>query len=157
MSNHDDTSSAPSLPRWFLSAAGVFGSIVLIMAVLGVAYWSSRPTQAVDQEIVAARAQNLSDVQAKQADLYNNYSWADQKKGIVRIPVKEAMGLIAAQLDESTRNKPEAPARMTLAASPDGFTPPAPFVAPAPAPAAASVPAATSSTPAASTPAASAP
>jgi len=65
--------------------------------------------------------------------------------------VKEAMGLIAAQLDESTRNKPEAPARMTLAASPDGFTPPAPFVAPAPAPAAAS------STPAASTPAASAP
>jgi len=141
MSNHDEPTSAPSLPRWFLSAAGVVGSIVIIMAVLGVAYWSSRPTQTVDQDIVAERARNLSDVQSKQADLYNNYSWTDQKKGIVRIPVKDAMALLAAQLDQSTRNKPEAPARLTLAASPAGFTPPAPFVA-TPAPAAGSASAA---------------
>jgi hypothetical protein len=103
----------------------------------------------VDQEIVAERAANLADVQAKQADLYNNYTWVDQKKGIVRIPVKDAMGLMAAQLDQATRDKQEAPARMTLAASPAGFTPPAP---PAPA---ASAPAANSFTPApASAPAA---
>jgi len=155
MSKHDDSPAAPSLPSWFLSAAGVAGSIVIIMAVLGVAYWSSRPTQSVDQSIVAERAQNLSDVQAKQADLYNNYSWVDQKKGVVRIPVKEAMGLIAAQLDEATRSKPEVPARMTLAASPDGFTPPAPL-APVAAPAAASTPATTPApaSAAASTPAA---
>jgi hypothetical protein len=151
MSDHDNTTPAPTLPSWILSAAGVAGSIVIIMAVLGVAYWSSRPTQTVDQEIVAERLANLSDVQAKQADLYNNYTWVDQKKGIVRIPVKDAMGLIAAQLDQATRDKPEAPARMSLAASPAGFTPPAP-----PAPAApAAAPAANSSTPApASAPAA---
>jgi pyridoxine/pyridoxamine 5'-phosphate oxidase len=153
MSDHEPTSPAPTLPNWILSAAGVVGSIVIIMAVLAVAYWSSRPAQTVDQEIVAERTANLSDVQAKQADLYNNYSWVDQKKGIIRIPVKDAMGLIAAQLDQATRDKPAAPARMTLAASPAGFTPPAP---PAPAaPAAASAPAANSSTPApASAPAA---
>jgi hypothetical protein len=145
MSNHDETPSGPSLPCWFLSAAGVVGSIVIIMAVLGVAYWSSQPTQTVDQSIVADRQQNLAEVQSKQADLYNNYSWVDQKKGVVRIPVKDAMGLMAAQLDEATRSKPEAPARMTLAASPAGFTPPAPMVAtPAPVPAAASASAAAS-------------
>jgi hypothetical protein len=157
MSNHDATPSAPTLPSWFMSAAGVLGSIVIIMAVLGVAYWSSRPTQAVDQDIVAERLRNLSDVQAKQTDLYNNYSWVDQKKGIVRIPVTDAMGLLAAQLDQATRDKPEAPARMTLAASPAGFTPPAPVTAPAPAaastpsatPAAAAAPATDTTTPAA--------
>jgi len=150
MSNHDETPSAPSLPRWFLSAAGVVGSIVIIMVVLGVAYWSSQPTQAVDQDIVAERARNLSDVQAKQADLYNNYSWVDQKKGIVRIPVKDAMGLLTAKLDQATRNQPEAPARLTLAASPAGFTPPAP-AAPPPA-AVPTTPAATSAPAAASAP-----
>ena len=148
MSEPHDTPPAFTLPSWFLSAAGVVGSIVIIMVVLAVAYWSSQPTQTVDQEIVAERAQNLSDVQAKQADLYNNYSWVDQKKGIVRIPVKDAMGLVAAKFDQATRGQPEAPARMTLAASPAGFTPPAPAAATAtvaaPAPPAASAPAAAS-------------
>jgi hypothetical protein len=145
MSNHDDTRPAPSLPNWLFSAAGVAGSIVIIMAVLGVAYWSSQPTQAIDQEIVAERARNLSEVRSKQDDLYNNYSWVDQKKNIVRIPVKEAMGLLVAQLDQATRNQPEAPARLTLAASPAGFTPPAPAAPaiPVPAPAAASASAST--------------
>ena len=126
MSDHDETPSKITLPRWFFSAAGVLGSIVIIMVVLAVAYNVSRPTETVDADIVAQRRKVLADVQAAQADLYNNYSWVDQKKGVVRIPVAEAVKIEAAKLDTLTRGEPEPPARLSLAASPAGFTPPAP-------------------------------
>jgi hypothetical protein len=126
MSDHAETPSKITLPRWFFSAAGVLGSIVIIMVVLAVAYNVSRPTETVDADIVAQRRKVLADVQAAQADLYNNYSWVDQKKGVVRIPVAEAVKIEAAKLDTLTRGEPEPPARLSLAASPAGFTPPAP-------------------------------
>jgi len=144
MSDHDETPSKVTLPRWFFSAAGVFGSIVIIMVVLAVAYNFSRPVATVDADIVAQRKKTLADVQATQSDLYNNYSWVDQKKNIVRIPVAEAVKLEAAKLDAATRGEPEPPARLSLAASPAGFTPPAPPPPAATAPAAGTAPAAAS-------------
>jgi hypothetical protein len=142
MSEHADTPpSKPFFPNWILSVVGVAGSIAVIIAVLGVAYYSSHPTEAVDADIVADRVKKLADVRAAQADLYYNYSWVDQTKQVVRIPVDVAMGLEAARLDAATRDKPEPPARLSLAASPAGFTPPAPpatvTVAPPPSPPAA--------------------
>jgi hypothetical protein len=148
MSNHDETPSKVTLPRWVFSALGVAGSIVIIMVVLGVAYKISRPEAPVDADIVAQRKKTLADVQAQQSELYNNYSWVDQTKKIVRIPVAEAMKLEAAKLDAATHDQPEPPARMTLAASPAGFTPPAPPPPASTAPAAGTAaPAASGSTP----------
>mgnify|MGYP001556284011 CR=1 FL=1 len=138
MSDHDETPSKFTLPSWFFSMVGVAGSIVIMAAVLGVAYYSSRPTTAVDAAVVAKREQTLAKVQADQNNLYNNYSLVPGKKGVVRIPVDVAMAIEAAKLDAETKNEPPAPARMTVAASPNGFVPP-------PAPAAAA-PAASSGT-----------
>jgi hypothetical protein len=140
MSDHDETPSKVTLPRWFFSAAGVVGSIVIIMVVLAVAYNFSRPKVTVDADIVAQRLKTLADVKAAQADLYDNYSVVDPKKKIVRIPVAEAVKIEAAKLDAATRGEPEPPARLSLAASPAGFTPPAPPPPAATAPAAATVP-----------------
>ncbi len=141
MSDHDETPSKVTLPRWFFSAAGVVGSIVIIMVVLAVAYNFSRPKVTVDADIAAQRLKTLADVKAAQADLYDNYSVVDLKKGIVRIPVAEAVKIEAAKLDAATRGEPEPPVRLSLAASPAGFTPPAPLPPPAPAPAAGTAPA----------------
>ena len=152
MSDHDETAPKVTLPRWFFSALGVAGSLVIIMAVLGIAYKVSRPAQTVDADIVAQRKKTLADVQAAQTDLYNNSSWVNQQKGIARIPVAEAMKIEAAKLDAATRGEPEPPARLTLAASPAGFTPPAPPPPVATTPAAA--PASTSGTAAAPAPSA---
>ena len=149
MSDHDDTPPKPTLPRWIFSAAGVFGSIVIMMAVLGIAYYTSRPKEVVDADVVANRKKILADVQAAQADLYNNYSVVDKDKNLYRIPVKDAMALAAAKLDAATSGLPEAPARLSLAASPAGFTPPAPLPPAATAPAAGTAAPAGSAAPAA--------
>lgn len=132
MSNHDETPSKLTLPSWFFSVAGVTGSIVIMVAVLGIAYYSSRSTAPVDAAIMAARKKTLADVQAQQADLYNNYSWANQTNKVVRIPVARAMEIEAAKLDAATKDQPAAPARLSLAASPNGIVPPPPPVTTAP-------------------------
>jgi len=163
MSDHDETPSKFSLPSWFFSVVGVAGSIVIMVAVLGIAYYSSRPASEVDAAIVAKRKKTLADVQAQQADLYNNYSWANQAKHIVRIPVAKAVEIMAAKLDAATKDEPPAPPRLSLAASPDGFVPPPPPVVPTAAPAVGTAtpvgpaPAAASATPAATAPAAPTP
>ncbi|HTB63865.1 MAG TPA: hypothetical protein VK737_09770 [Opitutales bacterium] len=158
MSNHDETPSKVTLPRWFFSALGVAGSIVIIMVVLGVAYKISRPVTPVDADIVAQRKKTLADVTAAESSLYNNYAWANQTAKIVRIPVPEAMKIEAAKLDAATHDQPEPPARMSLAASPAGFTPPAPPPPASTAPAAGTAaPAATVAAPGSTPPSAAAP
>jgi hypothetical protein len=147
MSDHEETPSKFTLPSWFFSMVGVAGSIVIMAVVLGIAYHTSNPSTEPDAAVVAKRQKVLADVQAAQNQLYYNYSWVDQKNGTVRIPVDQAMQIEGAKLDAETKNEPAAPARMSLAASPNGFVPPPPPVATAApaatAPAAASAPAAT--------------
>ena len=156
MSN-DATKPAATFANWALSVAGVLGSLAIVTAVLAVSYLNTRPTEKVDAQVVADRVQKLKDVQTKEAQLYNNYAWVDQAKGIARIPVEEAMKLTVARLGKATAGKPPAPARLSLGASPEAMTPLPPPVTTAapvkPAPAKPATPAA----PAPATPAPAAP
>ncbi|MGA2052492.1 MAG: hypothetical protein ABSH19_04190 [Opitutales bacterium] len=117
------TRPATTFANWALSVAGVLGSLVIVAAVLAVSYYNTRPSEGVNADAVAERTQKLAEVRAKETQLYNNYSWVDQSKGIVRIPVPEAMRLELIKLDEETKGEPAAPARLSLAASPAAFTP----------------------------------
>jgi hypothetical protein len=143
MSN-PETRPAATFANWVLSVAGVLGSIVVVAGVLAVSYLNTRPSGGVDAGAAADRAKLLAEVRAKETQLYNNFSWVDQAKGVVRIPVELAMKLEAALLDKETKGKPAPPARLSLAASPAAFTPLPPPVAVVPA---APVPAAASSAP----------
>ena len=42
-------------------------------------------------ERAAARAKDNAEIRATGADALNNYGWVDQTKGIVRLPISEAM------------------------------------------------------------------
>jgi hypothetical protein len=120
---HEETPPPPTFPNWLLSVLGIAGSIVVLMVVLAVSYYNSRPTQTVDANIAATRKQVLSQSLSAETDLYNKYDWVDQKKNIVRIPVAAAMKKMAERLDAETKGKPEPPARLSLEASQAGFTP----------------------------------
>jgi hypothetical protein len=166
----DTTKPAATFANWVLSVAGVLGSLVIVTGVLAVSYLNTRPTEKVNADVVAARLEKLKGVQAAEAQLYNSYGWVNQAKGIVRIPVEVAMGLIVERLGKATKNQPPAPARLSLAGSPEAMTPlpppvttapvaakPAPAkpaaVAPAPKPTAPAAPASTPpATPAPATP-----
>jgi hypothetical protein len=116
-------SSSLTPANWVLSVAGVLGSLLIAGLVLTIAYVTTHPTQTVDAAIVADRKAKLAAVQAAEASLYNNYSWVDQPKGVVRIPVELAMQLAAQRLSAATVGEPPAPERLSLAASPEAITP----------------------------------
>jgi hypothetical protein len=127
----DNTVPAATFANWVLSVAGVLGSLVIVAGVLAVSYLNTRPAAGVDAAVVAERVQKLAAVRTKEQQLYNNYAWVDQAKGVVRLPVPVAMSLTAKRLGEATQNQPAVPARLTLAASPVAQTPPPPPITPA--------------------------
>ena len=56
--------------------------------------------------------QEITDIHAKEDLLLENYSWADQSKGVVRIPIERAMELIA---ERGLNVAPQSVATPTLA------------------------------------------
>jgi hypothetical protein len=74
--------------RWYLSVAVA----LLIFAVVGV--YSIRmadDTTGYDHEQAAERSQKLATMQALDAKTLGTADWIDKDKGIVRIPIDEAM------------------------------------------------------------------
>ena len=140
-----DATPSPSTPiRWFL---GIFAAFA-VFAVVGV--YSSRMaenTAGYDDEQATERYAKLAKLQADDTKTLTTAGWVDQDKGVVRIPIDEAMteevGLLQAK-----------PVQMGIAI-PGAVAPPADTI-PAPAAAAKSGTAAAGTTgaPAAPTPAA---
>jgi hypothetical protein len=47
----------------------------------------------LNQARIEERREALADVEASNAEMLKNYGWADQGKGLVRLPIERAMGL----------------------------------------------------------------
>ena len=87
-----------------------------------------------------ARAEKLDAAQKENLAALTTYSWGDKAKGLVRIPVEQAMKLTLVQLSDS---KPAAAGPIAVAAaSPAPETSPGPSAAASPAASAAASPAA---------------
>jgi hypothetical protein len=88
--------------RRFLSAAtcayavAVVGAMLIMAVLVWAMYHFTRP-----EPLGAARADErrtaLRDLRADNADKLNNYGWQDQAKGIVRLPIDEAMKLMQSE------------------------------------------------------------
>jgi len=61
-------------------------------------------TRAVGRRARRERAKALADLRAAEADALNNVGWVDQGKGVVRLPIAEAMKLV----ERKWQNPPEA-------------------------------------------------
>jgi hypothetical protein len=72
---------------------GVLGSFLIVVALVWVMYNYTRPAP-VGQARVEERKKNLAELRAANVEILNNYGWQDQAKGIVRVPITNAMELI---------------------------------------------------------------
>ena len=72
----------------------VLGAFLIVGVLVSVMYAYTRPAP-LTEDRAAIRRQALVDVQQADSNaLYNpNYVWQDQAKGIVRIPINDAMAL----------------------------------------------------------------
>jgi hypothetical protein len=82
--------------------------LVMILLFVGLAVFlvSQReniPT--VEEETAQVRLKNLADLNAENQRILNQYRWIDKSKGVVGIPINQAMDLVLVQLQA---NKPHA-------------------------------------------------
>ena len=73
-------------------AFAVLGSF-LIFAALVWAMWSYTRSAPLGEDRVAVRRKALTELRASEAEVLSNYAWQDQAKGIIRLPIAEAVKL----------------------------------------------------------------
>ncbi len=71
----------------------VVGACLIFALLVGETKKYTQPPP-VDEGRAAVRAKALSELRAAEADALNTVGWVDQAKGVVRLPIGEAMKLV---------------------------------------------------------------
>jgi len=98
---------------------GILGTFLIAAGLVWVMYHYTHPAP-LGADRVEERYKNLHEVRATEAESLDNYAWADQGKGIVRLPIQRAMELTLQEW------KNPASARSNLTARVEKATAPAP-------------------------------
>ena len=105
-------------------AIGILGSLLIVAALVWAMQRYAQPPP-LGQDRVAVRKKALADLRAAEATELENYGWLDQPKGVVRLPIAEAMQLslrdwqnpaaarsnLIARVEKATAAPPAAPAK----------------------------------------------
>lgn len=97
MSDEEHGLPETSHSNYLLSIVGAVGSLLLFALVIFIAYLPNRP-EPVNAQIVENRLNNLAELEAKQTEQASTYGWINQKDGVVRIPISQAMDIASTRL-----------------------------------------------------------
>jgi hypothetical protein len=75
---------------YFVAALCAF---LIVGGMAWLLYARTRPA-ALNQARIEERLKNLREITATTTDALNNYGWQDQPKGLVRLPITNAMALV---------------------------------------------------------------
>ena len=118
-------SSQPARERAGLAyVIGILGSLLIVAALVWAMQRYTQPPP-LGEDRVAVRKKALADLRAAEASELNSYGWVDQSKGVVRLPINEAMKLtlrgwenpvaarsnLIARVEKATAVPPAAPAK----------------------------------------------
>jgi len=99
---------------WLL---GTFGTLALMAFLVWVLVRSTRP-----EDLTAARAleraQFLAEVRQTEAGAISDYAWQDKDKGLVRLPVEQAMILVVQEWQEPAEARALLISRVEAATAP---------------------------------------
>ena len=103
---------------------GVLGSLLIVAALVWAMQRYTQPPP-LGEDLIALRKKALADLRATEASELESYGWVDQTKGVVRLPINEAMKLalrewqnpaaarsnLVARVEKATAVPPAAPAK----------------------------------------------
>jgi hypothetical protein len=99
----EDTVDAP-----MIAVLGFVGAILAFVVILGLIVLFSKMEKAErERKYVSQPPAGLSKLQASQRAIMAEYGYVDQAKGIVRIPIEDAMDIVAKEY-EVAQKKPAA-------------------------------------------------
>jgi hypothetical protein len=107
------------------AAAGFVLAVILFVA-LAVLVKFSISVPAVDADHAAVRSQALAEMRAAEDKSLTTAGWADQARGIVRLPVETAMQQAAQAWQNPAAARADLNARAEKAAAPVAVAPPKP-------------------------------
>ena len=73
-------------------AIGILGSFLIVAALVWAMRHYTQPPP-LGEDRIALRKKALAELRATETEELNSYGWLDQSKGIVRLPIAEAMKL----------------------------------------------------------------
>jgi hypothetical protein len=118
-------SSQPARERTGLAyVIGILGSLLIVAALVWAMQRYTQPAP-LGEDRVAVRKKALAELRATEASELTTYGWVDQPKGVVRLPIAEAMQLalrdwqnpaaarsnLIARVEKATAVPPAAPAK----------------------------------------------
>jgi len=103
---------------------GILGSLLIVAALVWAMQHYTQPPP-LGEDRVALRKKALAELRAAEASELSSYAWLDQGKGVVRLPIIEAMKLtlrewqnpaaarsnLIARVEKATAVPPPAPAK----------------------------------------------
>ena len=103
---------------------GILGSLLIVAALVWAMQRYTQPPP-LGEDRVVVRKKALADLRAAEASELKSYGWVDQPKGVVRMPIAEAMKLtlrdwqdpaaarsnLIARVEKATAVPPAAPAK----------------------------------------------
>ena len=103
---------------------GILGSLLIVAALVWAMQRYTQPPP-LGEDRVVVRKKALADLRAAEASELKTYGWVDQAKGVVRLPIAEAMKLtlrdwqdpaaarsnLIARVEKATAVPPAAPAK----------------------------------------------
>jgi hypothetical protein len=106
----------------------VLGACLIFALLVGETKKYTQPPP-VDEGRAAQRAKALSELRAAEADALNNVGWVDQAKGVVRLPIAEALKLAEREWQNPAQARSNLIARVEKATAPPPKQPekPSPF------------------------------
>ena len=86
--------SQPSLARTGLAyVAGVLGAFLIVAGLVWAMRYYIRPAP-LGEDRAAVRANALAELRAAEAEALEHPAWLDQAKGVVRLPIADAMQMV---------------------------------------------------------------
>jgi hypothetical protein len=104
---------------WLVYFIASLGAFLIVGGLAWILYSRTRPA-GLNQARIEERLKNLRDINAASAEALTTYAWQDQSKGLVRLPITNAMDLIVREW------KNPGLARSNLLARVDRANPPPP-------------------------------
>jgi hypothetical protein len=104
--------------------AGIVGALLIVAALVWAMQRYTQPPP-LGEDRIAVRKKALADLRAAEASELESYGWVDQAKGVVRLPINEAMKLalrewqnpaaarsnLVARVEKATAVPPAVPAK----------------------------------------------
>jgi hypothetical protein len=115
-------------------ALGILGLAVFAAVVVGWIKWTAK-ADTVNDERAAARIKKREELQAAWAAKLHTAAWVDKEKGVVQVPIEDAIRVMAAELKAKAVAKSEVkvpPPILMAAADPKSTEPPPPALTSAP-------------------------